>query len=297
MLIVIYGPTGSGKTALSLDLAERFNGEVVSADSRQIFKGMDVGTGKIRVEEMRGIPHHCLDIANPDEDFSAVEWKVFAETAIADIRKRGKTPVICGGTGLYLDVLLFEFDVPAVPPDPTYRAELEAFRLKNGSLALWQRLAEKDPDYADEIHPNNYRYVERALEVVEKTGVSKAASRAERRLRSEYGDAVFTTPYDDSGREALYARINARVDAMFSGGLVEETRHILESYGPNAFALKTIGYAETAEHLKGNATLAETIELVKRKTRNYAKRQITWNTRYHELPHLLEKNLKTGVDF
>jgi tRNA dimethylallyltransferase len=297
MLIVVYGPTSCGKTALSLDLSERFDGEVVSADSRQIFKGMDVGTGKIRAEEMRGIPHHCLDIANPNEEFSAVEWKVFAEAAIADIKKRGKTPVICGGTGLYLDVLLFEFDVPAVPPDPTYRAELEAFRLKNGSLALWQRLAEKDPDYADEIHPNNYRYVERALEVVEKTGVSKAASRAERRLRSEYADAVFTTPYDDAEREALYARINARVDAMFAGGLVEETRRILESYGPGAFALKTIGYAETAEYLKGNATLVQTVERVRQKTRNYAKRQITWNTRYRELSHLLEKNLKTGVDF
>jgi tRNA dimethylallyltransferase len=144
-MIVIYGPTASGKTALSLDLAERFNGEIVSADSRQIFRHMEISTGKIRPKEMRGIPHHCLDLVNPDEEFSAVEWQRMAEMAIRDITARGKTPIICGGTGLYLDVLLFEFDVPEVPPDPEFRTRMEAFRLEFGNEALWKKLSDVDP--------------------------------------------------------------------------------------------------------------------------------------------------------
>ena len=213
-VIVVYGPTASGKTALSLDFAERFDGEVVSADSRQIFREMDIGTGKIKPEEMRGIPHHCLDVAFPDEVFSAVEWKNLAERAMEDIRSRGKIPIVCGGTGLYLDVLLFEFDVPKVAPDAEYRAELEKFRLENGNVSLWERLQRVDPDYAGLLHPNNHQYVARALEVIEKTGESKALSRTERKLRDP--GTVFATPYDDGDRKALYARIDARVGEMFS---------------------------------------------------------------------------------
>lgn len=176
-IIVVYGPTASGKTALSLQLAERFSGEVVSADSRQVFREMEIGTGKITRDEMLGVPHHCLDLAGPDEDFSVALFVRAAEAAFADVWSRGKTAIVCGGTGLYLDALLFDFDVPDVPPDWEYRAELEKFRLQNGNAALWKKLEAVDPGYAAEIHPNNHRYVERALEVFEKTGKSKAEAR------------------------------------------------------------------------------------------------------------------------
>ncbi len=243
---------------------------------------MDIGTGKVRPEEMRGIPHHCLDLCEPDRDFSAVEWRAAAEEAIAGIRSRGNVPVVCGGTGLYLDVLLFEFDVPEVPPDWDYRAKLEAFRLENGNEALWNRLKSVDPTYADELHPNNFRYVVRALEVFEKTGKSKAASRSERKLR--YPDARFVTPYDGD-REALYEKIDARVAGMFDDGLVGEARKLAERSGENAFGLKTIGYAEVIRYLKGELTLDECRELVRKNTRNYAKRQTTWNARYAGMPN------------
>lgn len=242
---------------------------------------MDVGTGKIRPEETRGIPHHCLDIADPDRDFSVALFVEAAEAAIRDILKRGKRPIICGGTGLYLDALLFEFDVPEIAPDRKLRRELETLRAEFGNEALWKRLRDIDPEYASELHPNNFHYVIRGIEVKEKTGKSKTEFRTERRLK--YPDARFVTAYDGN-RESLYERINARVDAMFAQGLEDETRRLLEKYPRNSFGLKTIGYAETAAYLAGETDFPSCAELVKKNTRNYAKRQITWNKRYDELP-------------
>lgn len=291
-IVAVYGPTASGKTALSLELAERFSGEVVSADSRQIFRGMDIGTGKITEEEARGIPHHCLDVADPDEDYSVALFVKAADEAIADIWSRGKTAVICGGTGLYLDALLFDFDVAEVPPDWEYRASLEKFRLENGPRALWEKLEAADPEYAATIHPNNHRYVERALEVFEKTGKSKAETHGERKLRFE--NVEFVTPYDGD-RAALYAKIDARVRKMFDDGLFEEASDLLERYGKGAFGLKTIGYGEVARYLDGefgeplgkdSPAFEKCVSLVAQNSRNYAKRQTTWNKRYETLPHL-----------
>lgn len=247
---------------------------------------MDVGTGKIRPEEMRGIPHYCLDLADPSEDFSVARFVKEAEAAVADISARGKTVVVCGGTGLYLDALLFDFDVPEVPPDWEFRDELEKYRLTNGNEALWKRLEAVDPAYAAELHPNNHRYVVRALEVFEKTGKSKAAFHGDRRLKFE--NVEFVTPYGGD-REALYAKIGERVERMFEDGLVEEVRTLSEKYGTGAFGMQTIGYAETVRHLAGELSYAECVELVKKNTRNYAKRQITWNRRY--------ENLASSVDF
>lgn len=291
-IIAVYGPTASGKTALSIRLAERFSGEVVSADSRQIFRGMDIGTGKVTREEMGGVPHHCLDLADPDEDFSVGLFVKAADAAIAEIRARGKVAVVCGGTGLYLDALLFDFDVPEIPPDWEYRAELERYRLENGNVALWEKLREADPSYAAELHPNNFRYVVRGLEVIEKTGRSKKDFRTERKLR--YPGTVFATPFAGD-REALYARIDARVGGMFADGLVEEASGLVGRYGGNAFGLETIGYAEVAAYLAGefgnpeglgSPAYAACIEAVRKNSRNYAKRQITWNKRYFGESHL-----------
>ncbi|MDQ1343502.1 MAG: tRNA dimethylallyltransferase [Patescibacteria group bacterium] len=291
-VIVVYGPTASGKTALSLELAERFGGEVVSADSRQIFREMEIGTGKIKPEEMRGIPHHCLDLADPSEDFSVALFVKAATGAMEDIASRGKTVIVCGGTGLYLDALLFEFDVPEVPPDKELRADLETFRLENGNEALWRKLEAVDPEYAAQIHPNNSHYVVRGLEVFAKTGKSKASFHTERKLKFE--NVAFATPYDGD-RASLYARIDARVRKMFADGLFEEAVALMEKYGKTAFGMKCIGYGEAVRYLEGefgdpsgkDSPAFEKYEnLVAQNSRNYAKRQITWNKRYAGLPHL-----------
>jgi tRNA dimethylallyltransferase len=224
-IVLIYGPTACGKTALSLDVAEYLGSEIISVDARQIYRGLDIGTGKIRTDEMRSIPHHMIDIIDPTEVFSVVDYRNHVREL--DIWKRldaqgfstsyflpppSSIPVLAGGTGLYIDSLIYERSYPKTEPDWTLRDELETYRDKNGNEALWNMLHDTDPEYADTLHPNNYRYVMRGIEVYRETGRSKLA--AQDGLTLLY-DVLFLTPYDGD-RSALYSRIDARVEEMFA---------------------------------------------------------------------------------
>jgi len=234
-LLVIYWPTACGKTALTIELAKQYNGEVINADSRQIYRGMNIGTGKVTEEEMQGVPHHLLDILDIHEMYGVGEFAPEARRIIADITARGKLPILSGGTGLFIDAVIWNFTIPEVPADWEYRDELEAFRDKEGNEALWQKLNAVDPDYAAELDPRNYRYVIRWLEIWKATGQSKKV--LGQKTESPY-DFLRITPYDGD-REKLYGNINQRVEEMFRTGLIEEVQKLLEPYFPGTFADKS----------------------------------------------------------
>jgi tRNA dimethylallyltransferase len=269
---VIVGPTGAGKTALAIDLARTVGGEVVSADSQQVYAGMDVGTGKATPAERAAVPHHLLDVVRPDEAMTAARFAALADAAIADIAARGRGVIVCGGTGLYVRILRFGlFSAP--PADPALRAALAA----EAPAALWERLAAVDPDAAARIDRNDARRIIRALEVLALTGVpiSELQRRHDfRRLAPRYPiRLVGLSP----PRDALYARIDARVDAMFAAGLVDEVRGLRAAgFRPPLRSQQAIGYAEVHAHLDGGLDLPSTIALVKRNSRRYARRQASW---------------------
>lgn len=223
-LIVIYGPTACGKTHLSIELAKYLQTEIISADSRQIFRYMNIGTGKVTLDEMQSIPHHMIDIRDPDEQYSVGEYQKEVFTIIEDIHAQKKIPILCGGTGLYIDALAFHFDIPPLEPDWIYRNSLDIIRLEKGSEYLWKILFEKDHDYALTLHYNNHHAVIRALEVLEKTGKSKSELRTK---KDPLFDLLFLTPYDGD-RAKLYGRINTRIESMFYQGLIEEVKSIQE---------------------------------------------------------------------
>lgn len=280
-LLVIYWPTACGKTALTVELAKQYNGEVISADSRQIYRGMNIGTGKITPEEMQGIPHHMLDIRDISESYSVGEYVPEAKRIIADIIARGKLPILSWGTGLFIDAIIGNFDLGRAEPDWGYRAELERIRETEWEQKLWDMLAALDPDYAAELDARNYRYVMRGLEVFRATGKSK---KSDNRLGEGEYDTFFVTPFDGD-REGLYQRINERVLGMFEGGLVEEVSQLIQNEGSWEIleklpGLNAIGYREILPYLAGEQTLERTIELVQQNSRHYAKRQLTWFRRY-----------------
>ncbi|MDD2487158.1 MAG: tRNA (adenosine(37)-N6)-dimethylallyltransferase MiaA [Candidatus Gracilibacteria bacterium] len=275
-IIVIYGPTASGKTALSLEIAKMLDSEIIGADSRQIYKKLDIGTGKITKDEMSGIRHHMIDILDIGQNYSVGEYKKETEKIINKLHEDGKMPIICGGTGLYIDSIVYEFDIPKIEPDWEYREDLEKLRIENGNDFLWQLLNRLDPEYAQMLEPNNYRYVIRGLEIFEKSGKSMLELKGTNELKY---DVLFLTPYDGD-RVKLYERINLRVEEMFEAGLVDEVKKILESHTKDSFGLNTIGYKEIAEYLEGNLDLETCRNLVKQHNRNYAKRQLTWFRKY-----------------
>lgn len=281
-ILCVYGPTACGKTALAIELARRYNGEVISADSRQIYQMLDIGTAKPTVDELATVKHHLIDIIPPTESYSAARFFDDANAAIADIVSRGKLPIVCGGTGFYLDALLFASDIPRLAPNWGLRAELEAFRLEKGNEALWERLYMLDPETANTLHPNSYRFVMRALElaisgVARVVRSARASAEAFPTLRFS---TFFCTPYSGN-RPELYERINLRTKLMFKNGIVEEIQGVLASgIAPDAFGLHTIGYKEVGEYLSGQYTRDECEALVAQKTRQYAKRQETWFRRY-----------------
>lgn len=272
-LVVILGPTAVGKTAMSIQLAKRFSGEIISGDSMQIYRGMDIGTAKITKEEMEGIPHHLIDIKNPDESFSAYEFQQLVRRKITEITTRNSLPMIVGGTGLYIQSVIYDYQFIDDSRNETIRNELYK-RLENeGIEPLYAELKKIDPQAAENIHPNNERRVIRALEIYYTTGETMT-ERKEKQQRELLYDVVLIGLTMD--RDVLYKRINKRVDLMVEQGLVEEAKSFYDKGLRNVQSTQAIGYKELFDYFDGNITLDEAIDQIKKNTRHFAKRQLTW---------------------
>ena len=294
-IIAVVGPTASGKTSLSIALAKELGGEILSCDSMQIYRDMDIGTAKPSVEEQDGVPHHLIDIAAADEPFSCAEYAALAKNKIAEVASRGKLPIFCGGTGLYLDgVLRGGNSYEKTETDPTYRAELEQVAAEQGAEAVHAMLAAVDPDAAQATHPNNIKRVIRALEIYHTTGVTKTElDRRSVQVESEYDALVLGIRFPDT--EELYERINLRVDLMIEQGLLDECRRLMEAgvFERSATAAQAIGYKELFPYLRGELPLKNCVEMLKMATRRYAKRQMTW-FRMHGNVVWLDRDGKTS---
>lgn len=277
-IIVVYGPTACGKTWLGIEIAKYIDSEIISTDSRQIFQYLNIGTGKVTKEEMQWVKHHMIDIIPPNRNYSVGEFKTQAEKIIRSLHDEGKIPLLVWWTGLYIDSLIYDFDIPKVPADIDLRKKLEQEAEKYGKKYIYQKLLELDREYALELHPNNLNYVIRALEVKMLTWKSKKDFRNDKKFKY---DTLLLTPYDGN-REKLYQKINGRVAKMFDDWLVDEVKNILHMwYKKTDFWLKTIGYKEVIEYIEGNISLLECISLVQQGNRNYAKRQLTWFGKYN----------------
>ena len=274
-LIIITGPTASGKTALSVELAKKVGGEIISADSMQVYRRMDVGSAKVRTEEMQGIRHHLIDVLDPDEDFNVVLFQKLAKEAISDILSRHKIPILVGGTGFYIQSVLYDIDFTEHAEDTSLRNRLEEYARTNGAHALHELLVQADPKAAEEIHENNVKRVIRALEYHEQTGGKISAHNEAQHQRDAAYRFYYFVLTDD--RENLYARIETRIDEMLSEGLVEEVRS-LKKMGCHRgmVSMQGLGYKEILEYLDGECSLEEAVYTLKRDTRHFAKRQITW---------------------
>ena len=285
-IVVIVGPTASGKTALSVALAKKLRGEVISADSMQIYRGMDVGTAKVTPEEMDGIPHHMIDVADPAESFSAARFVEMADPILRDILSRGKTAVIAGGTGLYVDALI-QGRAFAPCPATGKREALEAEADLMGMEHMLDRLRQVDPDSAARLHLSDRKRILRALEVYEETGRTITAHNLEtQKVPPRYDPVWLGLSFAD--RAALYRRIDRRVDEMLARGLEQEVRGLLSAgLSPRCTAMQAIGYKEVAAAIGGACTMAEAAEAVKRGSRRYAKRQLSWLRRDGGLHWLL----------
>lgn len=276
-LIVIYWPTASGKTALSIDIAKQINSEIISTDSRQIFKKTNIGTAKITKEEMRWIKHHMIDICDLWEEFSVWEYKKQAEIIMNRLYSENKIPILAGGTGLYIDSLIYDFQIPEVIWDKNLRKKLEKEAQDFWVDFIYEKLKKLDPENYHKVHKNNIQYVVRALEVIMISWKSKYENPVKKELKY---DVLFLTPYDWN-REELYKRINYRVDLMFEQWLEEEILWLIkEWYSRNSFWLKSIWYTEYFDYLEWFYTREEMINKIKQHSRNYAKRQLTWFRKY-----------------
>ncbi len=276
-ILAVVGPTAGGKSALALTLAGRLSGEIVSCDSMQIYRGMDIGTAKPTVAEMRDIPHHLIDVADPEDSFSVADYVRLAGEAVGGILSRGNLPVFCGGTGLYLDSFLRGGGFELTEGDMELREALRCEAEKLGNEALHARLKAVDPDSAAAIHPNNLRRVIRALEIFETTGKTKSElDRLSRLPGSAYDPVIIGLRFSD--REELYRRIDARVDKMLSDGLLMETERLYKAgvFEKSRTAAQAIGYKELLGFIRGEVTLEKAAEELKISTRHYAKRQMTW---------------------
>ena len=273
-VIVICGPTASGKTALSIELAKKINGEIISSDSMQIYKDMNIGTAKPTAEEMQGIKHYLLDFVEPDKRYSVAEFKKDAEKAIEEILSKGKIPIVVGGTGLYVDSLIYGIEYQNIELDEKYRKELEKIAEEQGLQVLYKRAKEIDEEAIKKISPNDKKRIIRILEIYKATGKNKTEQEIESRKKEiKYDFKVFAINMD---REKLYERINKRVDIMIEQGLIEEVKEITRKYKDFPTAMQGLGYKEVIEYLDEKMSKEEMIEKVKMETRRYAKRQITW---------------------
>ena len=273
-VVVICGPTASGKTALSIELAKRINGEIISSDSMQIYKDMDIGTAKPTKEEMQGIKHYLVDFVEPNKRYSVADFKKDAEKAIEEILENGKVPIIVGGTGLYVDSLIYGIEYQDIKFDEQYRKELENRVEQEGLESLYNEAKKIDPQAMEKISSNDQKRILRVLEIYKATGKNKTEQEAESRKNGvKYDYKVFAINMD---REKLYERINKRVDIMIEQGLIQEVQDLLKKYDEFPTAMQGLGYKEVVEYLQGNISKEEMIDKVKMETRRYAKRQITW---------------------
>lgn len=281
-LIILTGPTAVGKTKASIGLAKAIGGEIISADSMQVYRHMDIGSAKITKEEMADVPHYLIDVLEPEEEFHVVRFQQMAKAAMADIYSRGKIPIIVGGTGFYIQALLYDIDFTENEGDSVYREKLEALAKEKGAAYLHGQLAMVDPKSAEEIHANNIKRVIRALEFYHQTGqkISEHNER-ERQKESPYQFCYFVL---NDRRECLYERIDQRVDQMIRNGLVQEVQTLKErGCTKQMVSMQGLGYKEIFSYLEGDCSLEEAVYIIKRDTRHFAKRQLTWFKRERDV--------------
>ena len=283
-VIVICGPTASGKTGLSVKLAQAMNGEIISCDSMQIYKDMTIGTAKVTEEEMQGIQHYLIDFVSPEERYSVADFQKDSEKAISKILAKGKTPIVVGGTGLYVDTLVYHIQYPEVETDLAYRQQLEKMIEEQGLETLYQKAKEIDLQATEKISNNDQKRIMRILEIYHQTGKTKTQLEVEsRREEPPYEYLMYAIDMD---REKLYDRINQRVDIMIEQGLIEEVQELLKKYKSFPTAMQGLGYKEVVPYLQGDITKEEMIENLKQETRRYAKRQLTWFRKNKEIKWL-----------
>lgn len=281
-LIILTGPTAVGKSDLSISLAKAVNGAVISADSMQVYRFMDIGSAKITKSEMQGIPHYLIDEFMPEEEFNVVKFQEYAKRYMEEIYQKGQIPILVGGTGFYIQAVLYDIDFTSENEDTAYRRQLEALAEKKGAEHLHDMLKEVDEESAKTIHPNNIKRIIRALEFYKKTGKKISAhNETERQKESPYNFAYFVLNDD---RSRLYERIDLRVDKMLEDGLIEEVTRLKEmGYTKDMVSMQGLGYKEILDYLDGNLTLDEAVYILKRDTRHFAKRQLTWFRREKEV--------------
>lgn len=281
-MIILSGPTAVGKTALSVRLAKTIEAEIISADSMQVYRHMDIGSAKIRPDEMEGIPHYLIDVLDPEEDFNVVRFQKMALESAEKIYKKGKIPLVAGGTGFYIQALLYGIDFTENNEDDGYRKMLELMASEEGAEYLYEKLKKTDPKSADEIHPNNVKRVIRALEFYHQTGkLISEHNEKERKKESPYNFAYFVLTDE---RQKLYERIDRRVDQMMEEGLLDEVRFLKERGVKKAStSMQGLGYKELSAYLDGEYPLEEAVRIIKRDTRHFAKRQLTWFKREKEV--------------
>lgn len=297
-VIVIGGPTASGKTLLSIELAKKINGEIISADSMQIYKDMNIGTAKPSLEEMQGIKHYLIDVVSPEERFSVADYKKQAKQAIKEILEKGKVPIVIGGTGLYIETLIYEIEFPQIDTDLEYRKELEKTAEEKGLNYLYEKALQIDSEAMKKISINDKKRILRVLELYHQTGKTKTQLDLESRKEIEYDYKLFAINMD---REVLYDRINKRVDIMIENGLVEEVKAICSKYKQFPTAMQGLGYKEVVEYLECKIRYEEMIEKIKLQSRRYAKRQLTWFRKYKDIVWIngldeIQKNIETIID-
>lgn len=274
-IIVIVGPTAVGKTYASVELAKKLNTEIISADSMQIYKQMDIGTAKITKDEMQRVKHHMIDVVNPDEDYSVSDFKTDSEKIIDQMLSNDKTPIIVGGSGLYVNSLIYDLDFGKAKSDEKIREYYDYYHREHGEDALYEKLKLIDPEAAKKIHKNNVKRVIRALEVYDITGVKFSELNTDIRKPSNKYDCILVGLSMD--RKILYERINHRVDKMLEEGLIEEVKNLLsKGYHKDLVSMRGIGYKEIIDYLNGDLSLEEAVNILKRNTRRFAKRQYTW---------------------
>lgn len=294
-VIVICGPTASGKTALSIELAKQINGEIISADSMQIYKYMDIGSAKPTTEEMQGIKHYMLDFVEPDKRYSVAEYKLEAEKCIEEILSKNKVPIIAGGTGLYIDSLIYGIEFSDIKIDEEYRNSLEKLCEEKGLETLYNMAVNIDSKAMETISKNDKKRIMRVLEIYHETGKTKTQQELESRKNElKYNYKVYAINWD---REKLYQRINKRVDIMIENGLIDEVKKLLASYKNMPTAIQGLGYKEIKLYLDGEITKEEAIEKIKMETRRYAKRQFTWFRKNKQTIWIDgENDIKTNID-